>query len=370
MDTAEPAGTTAGDGNPPAPDEHDRSMVYAAKAMERIKALRLPATPRNYEIWYAYATGHYPSLNHIIDDLLARRGEIAGATLEQIGARFVSPGGIRERIDALGARVADEIDQIIASIEASVGSASDQSEVLASLGESLPRVRDGDSLRLVVEKMVMTAIESRNDRRRLEAKLNSSRTEICELQEKLQAAREASQTDPVTGLANRAAFERTLRQAVAWAAERGQPLALILGDIDDFKSFNDAWGPLTGDQVLRLVAAEMKKQSQPHDVVARYGGEEFAILLPDTALQAAYELADGLRRAVMSRDILNRTTGQNLGRVTMSFGIAAARKGDGADTLLRRADSCLYAAKCTGRNRVTCETDPEFAGAGPNAAAA
>jgi diguanylate cyclase len=132
-------------------------------------------------------------------------------------------------------------------------------------------------------------------------------------------------------------------------------------DIDHFKNFNDTWGHLTGDQVLRLVAMSLKQNVKGQDIAARYGGEEFAVILPNTVLRSALTVADHIRRAVMSKELMKRSTGQNLGRVTISLGCATARKGDTVQSLIARADACLYAAKRNGRNRVICETDPEFA---------
>jgi diguanylate cyclase len=131
-------------------------------------------------------------------------------------------------------------------------------------------------------------------------------------------------------------------------------------DIDHFKNFNDTWGHLTGDQVLRLVAMSMKQNVKGQDIAARYGGEEFAIILPNTVLRAAVTVADHIRRAVMSKELMKRSTGEHLGRVTISIGVASLQPSDTAATLIDRADACLYAAKRNGRNRVICESDPEL----------
>jgi diguanylate cyclase len=105
----------------------------------------------------------------------------------------------------------------------------------------------------------------------------------------------------------------------------------------------------------------MKQNVKGQDIAARYGGEEFAIVLPNTVLRSAVTVGDHIRRAVMSKELMKRSTGQNLGRVTISVGVATARPGDTIQTLITRADGCLYAAKRNGRNRVICETDPEYA---------
>ncbi len=135
----------------------------------------------------------------------------------------------------------------------------------------------------------------------------------------------------------------------------------MMTDIDHFKKFNDTYGHLTGDQVLRLVAMSVKQNVKGQDIAARYGGEEFAIVLPNTVLRSAITVADHIRRAVMTKELMKRSTGEHLGRVTISIGVATLHTGDTAQTLIERADTCLYAAKRAGRNRVICETDPEIA---------
>jgi diguanylate cyclase len=156
---------------------------------------------------------------------------------------------------------------------------------------------------------------------------------------------------------------RTGSKAIADALDKNEPLSLMLTDIDHFKTFNDSFGHLTGDQVLRLVAMTVKHNVKGQDTAARYGGEEFAIVLPNTILRAAVTVADHIRRAVMTKELMKRSTGEHLGRVTISIGVATLRKGDGAQSLIERADECFYAAKRHGRNRVMCETDPEVTAA-------
>lgn len=157
-------------------------------------------------------------------------------------------------------------------------------------------------------------------------------------------------TDPLTQLANRKDFDSTLDKAIADAAEKIEPLSLLLTDIDHFKAFNDSFGHLTGDQVLRLVAMSVKHNVKGKDTAARYGGEEFAVVLPNTNLRSATTVADHIRRAVMAKELMKRSTGEQLGRVTISIGVATLRKDDTAQSL-------------NGRNRVMCETDPEVASA-------
>jgi diguanylate cyclase len=113
--------------------------------------------------------------------------------------------------------------------------------------------------------------------------------------------------------------------------------------------------------VLRLVAQAVKQNVKGQDVAARYGGEEFAVVLPRTGLAQAITVGDHIRRAVMGKELMKRSTGEHLGRITISVGVALFRRDDTAQSLIGRADAGLYAAKRNGRNRVICENDPEVA---------
>lgn len=348
-------------------DEHERTMAFAEIALGQIKALRQPAMPRNYEIWYAYATGYHPSLNQRINETLKANNTLSDADLEEIYATYLSPTRLSERIDNVGCKVMGEIEQVMAMIDAAAGSATSYTESLADMTEKLGNSKDREGLRAIVESLVQTAKEMEVSNQQLEERLNASKLEINELQENLEAVRNESLTDPLTQLANRKFFDTSLAAAIEDARAKNEPLSLMMTDIDSFKKFNDSFGHLTGDQVLRLVAMSVKQNVKGQDTAARYGGEEFAIVLPNTVLRSAIVVADHIRRAVMTKELMKRSTGEHLGRVTISIGVATLHKNDTAQTLIERTDACLYAAKRHGRNRVMSETDPEVTAIPPTA---
>jgi diguanylate cyclase len=105
------------------------------------------------------------------------------------------------------------------------------------------------------------------------------------------------------------------------------------------------FGHLTGDQVVRLVAVSVKQNVKGKDSAARYGGEKFVVALPNTALQSAITVADHIRRAVMTKELMKRSTGERLGRVTISISAANLRPSENAQSFIERADMCPYAAK-------------------------
>lgn len=340
-------------------DEHERTMAFAEIALGQIKALREPATPRNYEIWYAYATGYQPSLNQKINETLKAQGRLSDSDIEQIYEAYLSPLRLSDRIDNVGSQVKGEIDQVMAMIDAAAGSANSYTESLADMSAKLGQSKDREGLRAIVESLVHTAKEMEASNQKLEERLNASKLEINQLQNNLEVVRNESLTDPLTQLANRKFFDSALETAIADARAKNEPLSLMMTDIDHFKKFNDSFGHLTGDQVLRLVAMSVKQNVKGQDTAARYGGEEFAIILPNTVLRSAITVADHIRRAVMTKELMKRSTGEHLGRVTISVGVATLHKNDSPQMLIERTDACLYTAKRHGRNRVMCETDPE-----------
>jgi diguanylate cyclase len=341
-------------------DEHERTMAFAELALGQIRSLRQTAVPRNYEIWYVYATGYNSALNKIINETLARNGKLTEADLEQIYETYLSHIKTTDRIDKVGSRVIGEIDDVMKLISDALGMSASYDASLSGANKKLESVQNRDQLKKIVESLVKSTREMQDTNKALEQRLTLSKSEINNLQQSLEAIRAESLTDPLTGLGNRKYFDRSIEMAVHSALANGEPLSLLMFDIDHFKSFNDSYGHLTGDQVLRLVGMSLKQTIKGQDITARYGGEEFAVVLPNTAMRQALTVADHIRRAVMSKELKKKSTGEILGRVTISVGVSMLKPDDDTDSLIERADSCLYAAKRNGRNRVICEADPEY----------
>ncbi|HEX9309118.1 MAG TPA: diguanylate cyclase [Anaeromyxobacter sp.] len=159
----------------------------------------------------------------------------------------------------------------------------------------------------------------------------------------------ASRRDPLTGLPNRRAFEEDLAREVARAARTGEPLAVVMLDLDRFKAVNDGYGHAAGDAVLRALAARAQGAVRAGDVVARLGGEELGLLLPGADLARAAEVAERLRAALAALPV--DAAGHALA-VTASLGCAVLAPGEPPEALVARADARLYDAKRDGRNVV------------------
>ncbi|GAB3745998.1 GGDEF domain-containing protein [Lysobacter olei] len=165
------------------------------------------------------------------------------------------------------------------------------------------------------------------------------------------ALHDESHTDALTGLPNRRAFDEAMRGLVHGRRHADRSFALLMLDLDRFKDYNDTFGHLAGDQVLRQLAVLLRNTLRPGDLPVRYGGEEFAVLLPDTDAREAAAVAERIVQAFRDETWPGRP-------VTVSIGWAAAGRDEAAETLVGRADAALYAAKAAGRDRVMQAVEP------------
>jgi len=155
-------------------------------------------------------------------------------------------------------------------------------------------------------------------------------------------------TDALTGQGNRRALDELLKQQAELFTSSGKSFSILMLDVDFFKTINDRFGHMTGDDVLRAFSQRVREYLRPGDVCARFGGEEFVVVLPRTGLEEAREVAERLRLGVARSPLLQNPTVQ----VTVSIGVASLAPGQTVSELLAAADAAVYAAKNAGRNQV------------------
>jgi diguanylate cyclase len=209
----------------------------------------------------------------------------------------------------------------------------------------------------MAREFISRAVAIRDSGTALGAKLEASRREVTELKQNLEKVTQESSRDFLTGVANRKALDARLEEMTASAKEKNGDVCLLMIDIDHFKRFNDKFGHLIGDEVLKKVGRGVLDAVKGKDFVARYGGEEFAVLLPNTPLAGGLAAAEAIRRGIAETELLRKDTGESLGLITVSIGVARYRpEADSIPMLISRADSALYRSKMGGRNRVTQES--------------
>jgi diguanylate cyclase len=252
--------------------------------------------------------------------------------------------------------IADQAQEQLAALEKLMGrSAADADSFGAALQDKAKEMKaQPGAAELLAGLMDLTNIMILKTRT-ASSELRSRREEMLALRVSLTEARLRADTDMLTQLQNRHCFEREFGCQIERSIADGTPLSLAICDIDNFKDINDHFGHQTGDGVLRLVAKILSEHCSPYGSVFRLGGEEFAIVLPDMDEDDAFAIVDRTRKDVAERKIRERKSGELIGKVTFSGGVATAITCNNAcaDTLFCTADRELYVAKEDGRNRIS-----------------
>ena len=338
--------------------ETETTHHHANLALAALKKTGLSASPRNFELWYAHVEGKNPSLSAHIQKSMDAEEKVTQEQADDLYGKLIKQADISNDVIKLVTRFHSEVSDIYELVEKTGENALGHNEKLSDLSDQLVESTSSyPAVGALLESVVSVARTMHAENAELESRLAASADEICNLRRDVENIQEEAMRDALTGVANRATFDRSLLKHISEADETDEPLALVLCDIDHFKKFNDTWGHQTGDQVLRLVAEVMNANVKGQDMLARYGGEEFAIVLPGTTLENAHTLADKIRVAVESRRLRKRRTDEDLGVITISMGVALLKKTDSMESLIERADNCLYAAKGAGRNRVMDERE-------------
>jgi len=318
----------------------------------------LAPTPENYELWYVYYSGANPEITKAIDVLKSNNQVITDERCQDLHQRFLGEHNETDQVRKAGDQIQETIKEVTDVVNNVKTATAEYNTSLGTVTDKLGGDMSKEQFESILGDVMSQTENMMTQNQALETELIRSSDAMQSMQHDLEMVRKEALTDGLTNLANRKSFDAEILRIAEEAEKEGQTFSLIMLDIDHFKSFNDNFGHQVGDQVLRLVAKTLIDGVKGRDVAARYGGEEFCIILPETNLEGGVKVGQYLRKAVAGKDVVNRNTGERLGRITMSGGVAQYIAGEKVEDLIERADAALYTAKHNGRNQIAAAPTP------------
>lgn len=341
----------------------DKSALVAQQVMHRIGENALVPKPEVFAVLYAYYHGDNPDIMHEIGRMDREKKALTTTICEKLYDTYLSDKSERAFIEEAGRKVQEMAAEISAMVRETGIAQSEYSKTLLKQSDSLSTSTNMTEIKKLVAGLVKDTKQMVAENQKLETKLHSSSSELQQMRVDMQNLRLEALTDTLTSIPNRKAFDMELKARAAEALEKGKPLSLMMIDIDYFKIFNDTFGHQVGDQVLRLVAKTIGTVLKPTELLARYGGEEFSVIASGAKLKDAEKIAEKIRERIATKDIINQSKNEKLGRLSVSLGVAQLQPGEPLVQLIDRADRALYKAKGAGRNAVvTIEFDPKLHG--------
>lgn len=323
--------------------------------MRHLQVDGLVPTPDNFAVYYGYYADTNPNLQMSMAALLDQYGSLSQQQCTELFLAHLSLEAENKMLQTTSKSISDEINNVMGVLETSAKESTNFNQTLNSFTGALQSNVSLDQIRSAVARVANETRIMAEQNSRLQAQLAHSTQELTEMRYNLDEVRKASLVDPLTNIGNRKFFDSELFRTIAESEEANTPLSMLICDIDHFKKFNDTYGHLVGDEVLKLVAKTLVENLKGRDVIARYGGEEFVILLPQTTVHDAEKVGNQLRSILATKQVRRRRTNETLGVVTISLGATQYVPKEDTDTFIDRADAALYEAKQTGRNKVMCK---------------
>jgi diguanylate cyclase len=331
------------------------AVEVADKAMGAMAQQRVPPTPNNFHTWFKYTVGTSADLNRAINILTGNKRKFDATTNRDLFATYV---GSRSVDEADFNNVSQQLHTVMTSAKQYLAAAiADNRSQIKAINDAADHHEATPDPKRLVESLLSELGKAVTRATQLEARFAESTRELDTIRDSLSKSEQRAKTDALTGLPNRHALDEFFRIAQIAAMEKGEPLSVLLIDIDHFKKFNDNFGHGVGDQVLRLMANVLRERVRENDLPARYGGEELIAVLPGADLATCSAVAERIRSRVAECSITRRSTKEALPGITVSIGVGQFQFGESMADLIERCDRALYLAKRNGRNRVVTEEE-------------
>lgn len=318
--------------------------LRVANAMHKLGVVGLP---RNYELFYEAISGTNSKLQK---SLLDAGTKLDQHSLDEIYGTYLARADDESLINRLCERIETKLSQTMSLVQEEQISVQNYGNILDQASQKLnPNMRLPPEVISRIVGLLSNATETAKSQGRLIAdKIEIQSEEFASIKSELEEYKELADTDSLTGLRNRRAFDNVLSKLDKKTLEKS---ALILGDIDKFKALNDTYGHPFGDMVIRTIAKVLSANAREDVFIARVGGEEFAVFSENTNEEGMNTIAERLRVRVAETLFGDGNTKLPPGTVTISFGVCHASRASDTVDLYAKADEALYAAKRKGRNR-------------------
>ena len=330
------------------------SAQYLKQAMPLMIKYQIPTTPTNYALWYHYVSDNNALLNKQLDEKIAQYGTCTPAVTEALYQRFIV-GEREQEIKQLRANLDTMTNELSSSLHDTINDTNEFDRMLNKCFSELSAVDDeGFSIERTLSalrELVKESREVRSSTRHFKSQLHEAQAEISQLREVLLETQHEAMYDCLTGLLNRRVFDKEL-ETFCSNPSLNRHFAILIIDIDNFKTFNDDYGHQLGDQVLKAIAKRIADSCHDGEQAFRYGGEEFVLILPQKQFTVARQNAESIRRAIERLSIRDKRTGKLIDNISVSIGVSENKVGDSLQDIITRADLQLYEAKRLGRNRV------------------
>ncbi|WP_296744708.1 GGDEF domain-containing protein [Mesorhizobium sp.] len=335
----------------PAAVPTDRNTDIASTVVATMRQLGVLGLPRNYEIFYEALSGSNRELSLAVVSLSNRPTQ---EDLDNIGRTFLpqhhGPSIVENARDA----IAKELEDVAALLRSERTHIEKYGRILdeTSSGLNNRSLLSQELLHKIASAMSAATNSTLDHNRQFSSTLSDKTAELESVKSKLEEYKRLANTDPLTQIWNRRAFDKEITRI--YNSNRGILFnALILADIDRFKDINDRYGHPVGDKIIQIIADILQSSVRADMFVARTGGEEFAIIVEGAGEDTTYEIAERIRVLIEQTPFTSSQTGMNYGTVTLSMGICMASEAESAEDLYTKADRALYRSKVSGRNRVT-----------------
>jgi diguanylate cyclase len=328
----------------------EKSFTTLKQTIPLLLKHKISAIPSNYALWYTYVSNESPELKTAIDHVLDNNIQLSEIKTKALYRDYIAETDevtaweLRQSVEAM-------LIELSQSLQDTRSETTNFKKTMDTCVDDLAKVeKEGLSIEEVMALVRNLVKDTQNIRRstiNFDTALIDAQNEIEALRAQLEQSQQDALYDALTGLCNRRYFDEEL------ATQSLQPnLCLIMVDLDHFKKINDNYGHVMGDIVLKATAKKLQATCRDGAQAFRFGGEEFAIIIPSSNFAKARSMAESMRKAIEKIGVKDKRTGEVLGDIAASIGVAELTKGMNPLALIEKADKQLYEAKRLGRNRV------------------